>query len=296
MDREKRKPGHKRKMSTKDALSLFFYKTIYPAAQLCECKSFLRVTQGSDFSHSTISRELRNLALTYKAMRYYSKNRNETDQVAFWTNAPNHPVRTGVAGVHHSYIVDIDETGRYTSAACRCRGHSLSGAPCRDSGPSKRSDSRLTAVIAVDSVKGVISRMLYEKGTTGAKFIVFVQHVLSKGLALVLSLWITLMGTVQLFNSSRQLVTMLSFAPYISLTLEELNGFSTFWISFFKSINHMCATPICVKQWKQHLTVLHHKMWQDIWPKPTSVLRVTPSNLTWVSNVFSIFDKKWLYM
>ena len=79
VDRVKRKPGRKRKMSTKDALSLFFYKTIYPAAQLRECKSFLRVTQGSDFSHSTISRELRNLALTYKAMRYYSKNRNETD-------------------------------------------------------------------------------------------------------------------------------------------------------------------------------------------------------------------------
>ena len=166
-------------------------------------------------------------------MRYYSKNQNETDRVAFWTNAPNHPVRPGVAGVHHSYIVDIDETGRYTTAACRCRGHSLSGAPCRDSGPSKRSDSRLTAVIAVDSVNGVISRMLYEKGTTGDKFTVFVQHVLSKGLALVLSPWIILMGTVQLFNSSRQLVTMLSFAPYIPLTLEELNGFSTFWISFF---------------------------------------------------------------
>ena len=136
------------------------------------------MTQGSDFSHSTISRELKNLALTYKTMRYCSKNRNETDRVAFWTNAPNHPVRPGVAGVHHSYIVDIDETGRYTSAACRHRGHSLSGTPCWDSGPSKRSDSRLTAVIAVDSVKGVISRMLYEKGTTGDKFSIFVQHLL----------------------------------------------------------------------------------------------------------------------
>ncbi|KAL5516951.1 hypothetical protein EMCRGX_G002410 [Ephydatia muelleri] len=42
-------------------------------------------------------------------------------------------------------------------------------------GPSKRSDCCLTAVIAVDSVKGVTSRMLYEKGTTGDKFTVFVQ-------------------------------------------------------------------------------------------------------------------------
>ena len=59
VDRKKRKPGHKRKISTKDALSLFFYKMIYPAAQLCECKSFLRVTQGSDFSldHFTRTQE-----------------------------------------------------------------------------------------------------------------------------------------------------------------------------------------------------------------------------------------------
>ena len=103
--------------------------------------------KGSDFSHSTLSRELKNLALTYKAMRYYSKRGNEMDRVAFWTNAPNYPVhsfiidtlrmemkRTRVAfwanAPNHpvrSYIVDIDETGRYTSAACRHRGHSLRG-------------------------------------------------------------------------------------------------------------------------------------------------------------------------
>ena len=60
----------------------------------------------------------------------------------------------------------------------RHRGHSLCGTPCWDNGPSKHSDSRLTAVIAVDSVKGVISRMLYEKETTGDKFTVFWQHLL----------------------------------------------------------------------------------------------------------------------
>ena len=53
-----------------------------------------------------------------------------------------------------------------------------SGTPCRDSGPSKGIDSLLTAVIAVDSVKGVISRMLYEKETTGDKFASLVQHLL----------------------------------------------------------------------------------------------------------------------
>ena len=59
VDRIKRTSGRKRKMSTKDALGLFFYKTIYPAAQLHECKSFLKVTQGSDFSHSTMHFEPR---------------------------------------------------------------------------------------------------------------------------------------------------------------------------------------------------------------------------------------------
>ena len=105
--------------------------------------------------------------------------------------------------------------------------------------------------------------MLYEKGTTGDKFSIFVQHLLLpaiQGMASVLSQWITLMGTVQQFNSSRQLVTMLSFALYIPLILEELNGFSIFWIASFMPINQMCATPICVIPWRQHLTVLPHKM------------------------------------
>ena len=103
VDRVKSKPGRKRKISSKDALGLFFYKTIYPAAQLRECKEFLRVTQGTEVSNWANSRELKNLAMTYKAMRYCSKNQNETDRVAFWTNASNYPVRPGVAGVHCRY-------------------------------------------------------------------------------------------------------------------------------------------------------------------------------------------------
>ena len=248
------------------------------------------MTQGTEVSYSVISRELKNLAMTYKAMRYYSKNRNETDRIAFWTNVPNHPVRPGVAGVHYSYIVDIaDETGRYTSASCRRRGYSLCGTPCWDSRPSKCSDNRLTAVIAVDSVKGVISRMLYEKGTTGDKFTVFVQHLLLPVIQGTCTRVITMdnldghSAAVKFIKAAGHYVV---FCP--TYTLEELNGFSTFWISSFNPINPMSATSIYVRPWRQqHLTVLLHKISQDTWPKPISVLRVTPLNHTWVSIKFS---------
>ena len=199
--------------------------------------------------------------------------------MAFWANAPNHPVR--------SYIVDIDETGRYTSAACRHRGHSLRGTPCRDSGPSKGIDSLLTAVIAVDSVKGVISRMLYEKETTGDKFASLVQHLLLPAIEGTGTRVITMDNldghspAVKFVKAAGHYVVI---HPIHSPDFGGVQWVFNFWIASFKPINQICATPICVRPWRQDLTVLHHKMWQDQWPKPTCVLRVTLSNLTWAHN------------
>ena len=65
---------------------------------------------------------------------------------------------------------------------------------------SKSSDNRLTAVIAVDSVEGVISRMLYEKGTTGDKVTVSVQHLLLPEFQGTGTCVITMMDTLQLFD------------------------------------------------------------------------------------------------
>ena len=167
----------------------------------------------------------------------------------------------------------------YTSAACRCRGHSLNGTPCWDSGPSKRSDSRLTAVIAMDSVKGVISRMLYEKGTTGDKFTVFVQHVLLPAIQGTGTRVITMDNldghspAVQFIKAAGHYVV---FRPIHSPDFGEVEWVFNFLDLFLQAHQPLvCNTNLC---------------------EALEAALDCPSILTWVSNRFSIFDKKWLYM
>ena len=96
----------------------------------------------------------------------------------YWCNLPTDVLRPGVCGVDTWDIVDIDEFGRYTSAASPHTGHSIIGTCCRELGKEKRGDLKITGCVAVDRRVGVIKSLLYSTGTSSDVFLLFMEFVL----------------------------------------------------------------------------------------------------------------------
>jgi hypothetical protein len=168
------KVGRPLKMSKHEASSLLWYKVMNPVAKLTECNSFLKTVENTQVSDSTISREIARLGMKPKSVVTFSMNRDEEDRCAFWLNDPFHPARPGVRGVHHSQIIDIDEAGKYPNGQIRTKGHGFVGMPIKVPAPKSRDGVQETILLAVDTMKGVVTDMIYRGGTSNAKFHAFV--------------------------------------------------------------------------------------------------------------------------
>jgi len=111
--------------------------------------------------------------MTGKTMHYFSKKRDEGDRIDYWCFPPTHILRPGVCGVSFWDLVDLDESGFYTSAAARRFGHSFLGTPAQAPGRARRADTQVSLLLAVDARKGAVSHLMYSKGTTTDKFVVW---------------------------------------------------------------------------------------------------------------------------
>ena len=171
--------GPQRRLSGQEASLIFILKSLKRTVSLSEVRQTMKTVYGKDLSNATISREYARLGLSNQAVQRYSMSRDEDDRIDYYWNTPDHPERPGVCGVSSESIVDIDETGRYTSAASRKRGHWLRGFPARQDGRSKRGEKKITVIAAVDINVGVIKALQFVGGgTTGDKFHAYIALVL----------------------------------------------------------------------------------------------------------------------
>ena len=65
--------------------------------------------------------------MSSKFTHYFSKNRDENDRVAYCCNPPDNSTRPGIYRVVPESIVEIDESGHYSSCTQRLYGHSILG-------------------------------------------------------------------------------------------------------------------------------------------------------------------------
>jgi hypothetical protein len=162
---------------------LFWYKCVLKDASLEECADFLEMCCDASVSRATICRELRRMGFTWKQLKYFSMFRNEDDRVLYWTNSPENEIRPGLFLANYLGIVDIDESGFYASNAQRTHGHVLPSIRGRQRGREQRTIPHYSLLIAVDARVGVISEMIYHKGTTTEIFYAFVVNMLIPSLA-----------------------------------------------------------------------------------------------------------------
>jgi hypothetical protein len=116
---------------------LLWYKLLNQSASLQSYVDFLKIVCNVTISKSTVCRELKKLGFSYKNMKYYSMSRDENDRINYWCNGPEYLPRRGMLNVNYLEIVDIDESGYYTDAANRKKGHSGKGIPARKSDRSR---------------------------------------------------------------------------------------------------------------------------------------------------------------
>jgi transposase len=177
--KEPARKGPHRRLTEEEASLIFVLKSLRRTVSLNEVQATLKTAYGKDVSLATISNEYVRLGLSNKAVQRYSMTRDEEDRIAYFCNSPDYVERPGVCGVPSERFVDIDETGRYTSAATRKRGHWLKGFPARQDGRSKRGDKKITVIAAVDINVGVVKALQFVGGgTTGDKFLAFITLVL----------------------------------------------------------------------------------------------------------------------
>jgi len=172
--------GRPRKLTQREAGLLMWQKCISRTVSLADAQKALKLATGTTASKSTVSREWKRLGLTKKRVERISYTRDESDRIAFWSKGPLDVMRPGVCGVSHSLIVDVDETGFYTTNANKTTGHWFQGVPAKQKGRPKREGKRLTVCAAVDSREGVVLRLCYEGGTSKEKFHVFMNALLLK--------------------------------------------------------------------------------------------------------------------
>ena len=166
-------------MSESGASFIYWLKLHKPTIYLHEIMNLYNLAFPNEpVSIPTLSNELERLGMSRKRTHYFSKNRDENDRVAYWCNPPDNPTRPGIYGVVPDSIVDIDESGRYSSCSERLYGHSIMGLPIRLAGESHRSDLRLNFVIAADSRVGIIKHLFYKTGTTIDIFLFFMKYIL----------------------------------------------------------------------------------------------------------------------
>lgn len=171
-----RQSARQRKLTPREEVSVFWLKTHIHGATRSEVIKFVEATTEKQISKSTVSRTYKALGFTRKVMHYFSSVRDEEDRVNFHCNPPDHPTRPGIFGVSYLDHVDIDEGGRDVEGGQRHSGHSLIGVPCSQAGHPPRSGSRLTFCVGVDARVGTISEVVYPKGTTNEKFLVWMKY------------------------------------------------------------------------------------------------------------------------
>ena len=167
------KKGAKRKLSEPQAGAILWMKLASPSTRIAEIKQLVLLMSGLAVSSSLISREYNHLKLSKKTMHYFSTKRDAADRAAYWINPPNHAHRPGVNGVNYFDIVDIDESGSWTSDASRTQGHSIIGLPCQAGGRSRRAEERWSYPIAVDARVGMVGA----NGTSSDKFYLFLTQI-----------------------------------------------------------------------------------------------------------------------
>jgi transposase len=162
--------------SLNDLANIYWIKNHDKSATIIQVQDFMYdITQGKTISTSSISRAYQELSLRHKIIHHFSGDRDESDRELFWLNGPYDLVRPGMCGVDVADIVDIDEAGRCLSDTQPKMGHAPKGIKCTEVGCGPRAGHRLSFAIAVDTTSGVVSKVIYDKGTTTEKFYLWMK-------------------------------------------------------------------------------------------------------------------------
>ena len=196
----------KKKLSLQDLQIFFWFKSHNKSATLVEVGDFLRDCTGKTVSLCTLQHAKKELGLTRKLVHHFSGERDERDRMLFWINKPDDLIRPGVSGINIDDLVDIDEAGRCLTDTNRKFGDSIAGLVCAEKGRGKREGKRLTFAVAVDTRVGVISRIIYNAGTTNDKFYS----------------WMKLNVLEMLRGTGRRIIVMDNLSSHLTPELQEL--------------------------------------------------------------------------
>ena len=178
------------RMIGQDLVYLAIYRLVYMKALIAEINAFLyTVNIGNPFFAFYAPSQISNA----EALIGLSRKKGSTTayQALFPVNLEkrwnywNYPYPLGIADIHRSRVIDLDECGMFLeTTANRSIGKAYKGLRVRDVGPYQKSEkwNLLLAVCGEDPANGNDARrwadIWLEGGTTVAKMLEFVQHVL----------------------------------------------------------------------------------------------------------------------
>ena len=187
-----RRTGNKRtdKIAGQDLVYLAIYRVIYPKCTIAEINAFLYRANimnpfFSFYSPSQISRTEAMIGLSRKKgsttayQAFYEVNLEK--RFNYW----NYPYPLGIADIHRSKVIDLDECGVFLeTTANRKYGKAYSGLRVRDEGPYSKTEkwNLLLAICGEDEIDGRDARrwadIWIEGGTTVGKMMEFIHHIL----------------------------------------------------------------------------------------------------------------------
>ena len=178
------------KISGQDLVYLSIYRVIYPKCSIAEINAFLYRANimnplFSFYSPSQISRAEALIGLSRKKgsttayQAFYDVNLEK--RYNYW----NYPYPLGIADIHRSHVIDLDECGIFLeTTANRKYGKAYSGLRVRDEGPYSKTEkwNLLLAICGEDGMNGGDTRrwadIWIEGGTTVGKMMEFIHTIL----------------------------------------------------------------------------------------------------------------------
>lgn len=140
------------------------------------------------FAEKYIEKELLNLGITRKIVKYWSHHRDEQQRINYWTNPPfagngpnvvrnvhGEPHVAGVLGVDEVLMVDIDEASFYPQDSQRKYGYAARGCEAIQKGYGPRDGGKVTIIMAVDINVGCVARWSFVGNTDRCTFYTFLQ-------------------------------------------------------------------------------------------------------------------------
>jgi transposase len=99
-----------------------------PSASRNEMREALLSLTGFSYSASTLTRRWQAMGFTLKRLRTYSRSRDESRRVRYWSNGPEGPHGVaGVYGIPSWQFIDMDEAGFELKECDRAFGHAPKG-------------------------------------------------------------------------------------------------------------------------------------------------------------------------